>query len=234
MNNINTGVGLIYKSSPVISFYSLIDEDMSLIKYVIKEFRNKEVFDLEKISNMTYMQILSSIYKRKYKNPLYFLSKDEKYNDFLDECYEEFISLYEKDILNYAVSTEMMNVIIQFKKSGDIVPYILYYNDTQKDFIESIDRFRGINTVSLEYLSEKDSDIGNRKQLYTQFYFKYFDEIDPFKDLIGKTYYFSTCGLNLNDDNSDIKENDLIIDLIKRNNKINLFDMYRMDILGRY
>ena len=128
----------------------------------------------------------------------------------------------------------MVNVIIQFKKSGDIVPYILYYNDTQKDFIESIDRFRGINTVSLEYLSEKDSDIGDRKQLYTQFYFKYFDEIDPFKDLIGKTYYFSTCGLNLNDDNSDIKENDLIIDLIKRNNKINLFDMYRMDILGRY
>ena len=47
-----------------------------------------------------------------------------------------------------------------------------------------------------------------------------------------KTLYFSNAGLNLNDENNDITfKDDIIKNLIIQQNSINLFDMYRMDIL---
>ena len=33
---------------------------------------------------MTLIEIISELYKRKYDNPLYFLMRDEKYKNFLD------------------------------------------------------------------------------------------------------------------------------------------------------
>ena len=50
--------------------------------------------------------------------------------------------------------------------------------------------------------------------------------------LFEKTLYFSNAGLNLNDENNDITfKDDIIKNLIIQQNSINLFDMYRMDIL---
>lgn len=233
MSNNTNGIGLIYKSNPVISFYSIIDEDMSLIKYVISEFRNNEVFDLDRISKEKYLEILSSIYLRKYKNPLYYLARDEKYYQFLDECYKEFLELKEKDILKYAVSSEMMNVLIQFKNSGDIVPHILYYNNIQKEFIESIPELKNIDLINSEDLFQIN-EYGTQAQMYTQYYFKYIEEVNPFVELHDKTFYFSSCGTNINDTEDDLRDEELINNILKRNNKINMFDMYRMDIIKKY
>ena len=46
-----------------------------------------------------------------------------------------------------------------------------------------------------------------------------------------KTIYFSTSMYNFNEEKDDLKDSDLILDLIKSFNQINIFDMYRKDII---
>lgn len=223
------GLGLSNKSNPLISIYNIIDLDMALIKYIITSFRNQQVFDLDKIKDMTYFDILGELYRRKYKNPLYFLKKSDEYDGFLDQCYQEFQVDHESEILNRAVYTEFYNVLLDFEASGDIIPNILYYTEKQLEFLNSIEEFSSINKVSINDIINSETS----RDKFTQFYFKYLDEIRPFM-LEGKTYYFSTCGLNLNDENNDLRDQDLIKDIIDINSKINLFDLYQMDIIGRY
>lgn len=226
-SNVN-GLDFFDVSSPLISFHSIIDEDMSLIKYILKDFRNPSIFDLDRAKNMTYTDIVGELYRRKYENPLYIFAKDGKH-DFLDECYREFIDTKEEDILFNGVTTEMFKVVKNFKVSGYINPVILYYTQAQEKVLE--EELNDIKRVSIDELN----DGGNkRKNVYGQFYFKRLEEVKPFEDLNKKTFYFSSFGLNLNDTNDDLKDNDLILRMIKGENKINIFDMYRMDIIGRY
>ena len=227
-NNIaKSVVGGFVKSTPLISFHTIIDEDVSLILHIIKEYRNKDVFDLDKVQNMTLIEIISELYKRKYNNPLYFLMKDEKYKKFLDECYNEFINEKESDFLNDSISTEIINLVQSFNKSGDINPYILYYTDAQLKVLESMNELSGIPKISINDINSKSIDI------YSQIFFKSVDEVVPHMGyLFEKTLYFSNAGLNLNDENNDITfKDDIIKNLIIQQNSINLFDMYRMDIL---
>ena len=76
------------KFTPLISFYTLIDRDMGLIKNILINYRNEEIFNLKQ--DKKYFEILGEVYKRKESNPLYYLLKvDNKENrSFLDECYE--------------------------------------------------------------------------------------------------------------------------------------------------
>ena len=213
-------------TTPAISFYSIIDIDMSLIKYIILHLRNENVFDLDKVKQMTYFDILEELYYRKYNNPLYFLMKNEKDKDFLDKCYEEFKS-NEDEILSCAVITEMSNLIVEFKKSAEIRPSIFYYTEKQKELLESIEEFDDINIISID-------DVISKKNSYGQFFFKSIDEIEPFKDLTYKTFYFSSCGLNLNNNNDDISiDINELKELIYNKNHISLFDMYIKDVFTR-
>ena len=52
--------------------------------------------------------------------------------------------------------------------------------------------------------------------------------------LTGKTFYFSTSGLNLNEENNDIKDHEVIREFVYNGDMVSVFDMYRMDIIGRY
>lgn len=224
------GLGLSNKSNPLISFHTIIDEDMSLVKYILIEFRNPTIFDLEKVKSMSYLEILGELYRRKYKNPLYFLMKDNKDKDFLDQCYAEFLSEHEKDILNYNVSTEIFNLVMEFKSSGDINPNILYYTKEQKELLDSFPEFDSIPKISIDDIKSRSIS----RDSFTQFYFKTLDEYKLFSKLDNKTYYFSTMGLNLTEKNDDIFDNDLVLEIINSRSTINLFDIYQMDYIGRY
>ena len=39
---------------PLISFYSIIDEDISVLKYAILEYNKYKYFDISKISNLNF------------------------------------------------------------------------------------------------------------------------------------------------------------------------------------
>jgi hypothetical protein len=218
---------------PLISFYSIIDEDISVLKYVILKYNKYKYFDISKISSINFYQLLGEVYNRDFINPLYIIKNDNIANceNTLDNIYDELINDKEADILNHSTHTEIYRLIIEFKKSSNIVPSILYYTKAQKDLLESIKEFKGISLVNINELSTK---INN----FSQFYFKTVDElmrvIERYK-LIDRTFYVSTFRLNLNEDKSDINmDNDIIMDLIKNKNRITLYDIYRMNIIGGY
>lgn len=219
------------KFTPLISFYSIIDRDMGLIKDILINYRNENVFDLKK--DKKYFEILAEIYKRKEDNPLYCLLKvdNESSRIFVDECYEEFITEKEEEILSYSVTTDMYNLMREFINSSEIIPTILYYTQYQKNILDNDPLLSKIKTVGIRELRRHE----NKRNEYDQFYFRYITEADIFLNLSNKTFYFSTSGVNLNDDNDDIKlSNEEVFDIYKRGNKINLFDIYRTDIIGGY
>lgn len=215
------------KTNPIISFYSIIDEDLSLLYYISEKYGTNNIFDTDILYSNQAMSFIGTLYNRKNKNPLYLIMKDEKYKDLLDRCYIEFIQEHESDILEYAISTEMVNLITEFKKSGEVIPTILYYNDYQLKALNEIKEFEKIDKICFE-------DLLKRVNHYSQFYFKLVEEIEPFKDkFYDTTVYVSSCGLNLTENNDDINiDNDLVIEFLKRNVRISIFDMYRMDMIG--
>ena len=60
MTNLLNRAGVI-NSSPLISFDTFIDEDLSLIAYIITDIRNEKVFNLDKVSNMSIEDIIKEI-----------------------------------------------------------------------------------------------------------------------------------------------------------------------------
>ena len=215
------------KSIPLISFHTIIDEDLACLKYAILDIGINPSFNLDSIKSKTFYNIVHDLYMRKYKNPLYYIKSDNANIELLDRVYEELLTDVEDKVLKHAVTTEMFNVLLDFKQSSDIIPSILYYTEKQKALLESINSLKGITLVSIEEAKTQPNQ-------WSQIYFKYITELDPFEKLEDKTFYFSSCGLNLIEDNSDIDiERNRLLDIIKNRNKISLYDMYRTDIIGR-
>lgn len=219
------------KFTPLISFYTIVDRDMGLIKDILINYRNENVFDLKK--DKKYFEILAEVYKRKEENPLYCLLKIDNVESraFVDECYEEFITEREAEILSYAVTTDIYHLVRQFINSSEIIPTILYYTQAQKEVIDKDPLLSKIKSISIEELTNHPE----LKEQFEQFYFKYLEEAEMFWELKNRTFYFSTTARNLNDNNDDINiSNEEVFEIYKKGNKINLFDIYRMDIIGGY
>lgn len=221
--------GLSEKFTPLISFRSIVDEDMGLIKNIIINYRDDRFFNLD--INKSYFSILGDLYKRKYINPLYYLMKDEKDKEFLDQCYSEFMTEKEDEVLQYAITSDIYNLVRDYNNSGEIIPTILYYSQAQKKVIDNDALLSKIRSISIEELANSNS----KRNSFGQFYFRTVEELDPFADLKHKTFYFSTIGTNLNETNDDIKfDNEFVMKIYTNGSKINLFDMYRTDIIGGY
>ena len=226
-NNINSTISGT-AAVPLISFNTIIDEDIACIKYSILEIGKNPSFNFEKLKSKKYTEMVADIYHRKYRNPLYYITSKNANKDLIDRVYNELITINESDVLKHAVATDMCGLVEDFKKSSEIIPTILYYTEPQSKLIKSIKSIANIDTISIQ-------DAKRDPNRWSQFYFKYIDEIEPFKNLGNRTFYFSTIGVNLNEDNSDIIMNkDDILFLIKKRNKITLFDIYRTDIIGSY
>ena len=232
MPGIGTGLGIIQKSSPLISFGTIVDLDYSMLKYCMIVAPNSPYIDFEILKTHNKYWLIGETYRRKEENPLYLLLYPEMKNDpevikFLNELYE--LLLYSKtyDILKDGTTTEMLNVVNEFRKSGDIIPTILCYNETQERILKENTSTQNLKTILL------DEAIQNRNR-YSQFYFEYLSEFEPFLGLTGKTYYVSSKGMNLNENNDDLKSNDIVDQILKSKSVINIFDLYRFELIGNY
>ena len=221
INNIS-GAGVI-NSSPLISIDAIVDEDLSLILYVLSKIRNETVFDFSKVEGLELNSLIKLLYTRRYKNPLYLLMRDESNKEFLDECYKEFKSTGEY-LVDNAVGTDFYNVVEKFKEAGDIRVTILYHNDGEKYVIDNDPLLSSFETVT-----------NNRNmQHYSQLYFRYVDDAKNFIDKMTKrTFYFSSSVLNLNEDCDDFKDSDIIEHLVDFRNDISIFDMYVESVIGK-
>ena len=121
---------------------------------------------------------------------------------------------------------------------------IIEYLDAHNESIDKTNKSISFKILEIDqrYAAKYEEYMGSFEQLwndsksidiYSQIFFKFVDEVVPHMGyLFEKTLYFSNTGLNLNDENNDITfKDDIIKSLIIQQNSINLFDMYRMDIL---
>ena len=225
-NGVFDNRGGVFKATPLIDFDVIIDEDLSLLAYVIGNIRNPEIFDLDKVANMDKLELLSESYLRKYRNPLHIIMKDNKYKDFLDQCYSEFKE--NGEFLDYfAIETHFYNVLEEYKKSSEVNSTILYHNDKQKQIIDN-DEFLS------SLLCTRYEDIENI-EFYSQFYFRYIDDAEKFtiSRLNRRTFYFSTSGPNINENSDSIIESKILQKISDNVNQINLFDLYNHKITGK-
>lgn len=215
------------ESMPLISFHALVDEDVGVFKFILANYRESSAINIDLIKNKSPLQIIGSIYKRKFDNPLKIIMSEEKYSDLLDRCYQELISEHEADIIGHSVTTEFLNLVNKFNSLQEVTPTIMCYTQEQYEAILSIKALNGIKVVGVnEALSNLDK--------FTQVYFKFLFEYDLFREKLQNcTVYFSSIGLNFNEDNSDILiDNDEIRKMIKKNVNVAYFDLYQMKLLG--
>lgn len=220
-------IDLSSRSMPLVSFHTLVDEDVGVFKLILSNYGESSAINKDLISKMSALEVIGKIYKRKYDNPLNLIKSSEKYSDLLDRCYKELITEYEADVIEHSVITEFFNLVLKFNDIGEIIPTILCYTQEQCDAISEIKELQGIEVVGpKEALENIDK--------YTQFYFKYLFEYDIFKDDLRKcTVYFSSVGLNFDEDDLDILiDNEEIKNMIQKDIKVAFFDLYRMNILG--
>lgn len=210
------------KMSPLISFYSIVDTDIGLIRMIKDQYLNQSVFDID-FFKRNILNIIYDLYNRKEENPLLLFAND-KSNEKLNQYYIDFLNEKSKEILDLSYTTDMERLVNLFEDSSEIIPTILCYDKDQIDVLNDTDLYKNIDKVLLSELLEKD------KYRYTQYYFKTIDEAEPFLNAKAKTIYFSTCGRNLNEDYNDFRESDIIDTLVARNNQINLITLYQKDI----
>lgn len=211
-------------AAPLINFDCIIDEDISLIRHVIKDIKNYNVFDYDKlIDYKKTAKLIGEIYHAAYTNPLYFLMIDDSHKEFLDQCYSEFMSepYFLKD---YAVATDVYNMVELFINSGEIVTTIVYKNEQEKQLIEDDDILSKANKI---YIEDVNLDF------YSQIYLNRIEDASRYMDKTFKrTFYFSSRGSNLTEDKTELKESDILSNIGAYNN-LSVFDMYRQDVIGR-
>ena len=214
--------------NPLISFKAIIDIDMALIHYIILDYEDKDIFDIQKISDKSYLELLSEIYTRKYKNPLLYFLKSPDQVDRFNEIYQTLLSEREADILKHAVATEIYNLLLSFDNESDIHPSILYYTDAERDYLANETNLMSIQRLSLE-------EIKSNNLTFSQYYLNTVDEFNIFKNVLSTSFYISTAGINLNEKNEDVTIDTETMKMVAYNESmLNLYNIYRTDLIGGY
>ena len=209
------------------SIRTLVDTDMGLLNYVFDEYRNEDIFDLNVLD---YKELVNMVYYRQFENPLYIIMRHperEEDLDFLDECYMEFASTKCKEILRHSLATNIVTLIQLFKEESSIIPYVMCYTEDEYRLAKAMIELKDIEILSVAEVLAKGTEF------FSQFYFKYIEETTLFLNCVSKTFYISSCGLNMNADKTDIKDFKFLPLIVKANNQINVFDMYREEDIGK-
>ena len=230
--------GFKIKCAPLISFYTIVDVDLGVCNLALSEYNNKGIFDISDISD-DYYKMIDRIYHREQANPLksiikneYFdnLKKDEnswvEFSKFLDECYLDFLTGKEKEVLDLGVITDVAALCKIYHTSTDIRPTILCYSDLQVSTIKEIRALNGIPIVLIDEIKDADS--------YSQLFLYSIEEAERFAHWKNKTFYFANTTRNMKIlDNRNTITNDIVETILSNENMISVFDMYKSEIFKK-
>lgn len=222
----NSPIAPYVKPTPIFSFYSIVDIDAGLLRYVMDNYYDRKIFDFEAIKTAPLVRMISFLYFRPCENLLSLFIKDEKYKDFIDECYYEFLETKEDEIIDYSVKTEVSRLIAEFRKSSAINPAILYYTDKQLEVLNNIEILKDIPKYHYDKV-----DLNKFEQFYFRHCEEYYDH-DKYHDLKYKTFYFSSDMMNLHELQGDF-DYEYVEDSFVNENQLNLYDIYRYDVINK-
>lgn len=215
MNKLINNSGAVITMAPLISFHTLVDSDVGLIRLIQKEYLDPSVFDVS-FFDRPLDDIVMDLYNRNTANPLCLFSKENR--EVLDDYHTQFFKNRGKAILELSIITNVMDMISYFNSSNEIKATILYYSDLQKDILDSIPELDNNDKVCIDPINVLQ---------YPQYFFKYIQEADFFaSDVTGKTFYISTFGPNLNEERNDIRDCETISKISENNNALSIFNLY--------
>ena len=228
MEGLNNKGGVISSTlmTPLISFRCIIDLDIGILSYVIENYPDNAYFNFDKLKTLDTIGLIKMLYNREQINQLSIIVSNIKY-----DTYKELIEEKEEDIIQRSLSTEIYNLIQQFKSSGDIKPSILYYTKEELNYIHSDDILNSFPCIDVNDVTEEIF------LHYMQFWFKDVEETHKFIKFglkhPARSYYIADIAYNIKDDNPDSVQNDEIITrALFKGNAINTYSMYRKDIIG--
>ena len=222
MDSVLGGNTAYVKPTPSFSFHTIVDEDVSLISYIIMNYYDTSIFDFSEVLDLDFGKVISFIYFRTVDNPLRLFTKEGVDEVFVDECYEEFLRDKEAEILENGITTEIPTLIRLFKDSAGISPSIFYYNDIQLQTLESIELLKDIEKI-------RYTDVSNR--LHSQIYIRDYKEAEYFKHMTNKTFYMCSSKRNT-DALEDIQNTPEILQIAMGRNQISIYDLYNRDIVN--
>lgn len=209
--------GLSYlRPTPTFSFHSIVDEDISLLSYVIANYYDTSVFDFSSILNTDFFTALKYVYNREMINPLRLFMVEGADEKFVDECYEELISTREEEVLEYGIITKIPTLIRMFKDSGGMNPSIFYYNDIQREALEDIEELEDIQKIEFNKVLESE---------HKQIFINYYTEAEKLTSLRAKTIYMSTKRFNVIA-LQNFQNNPYLTELVGQFNKFSIYDLY--------
>ena len=224
------------KCRPLISFYTIVDCDLGVCNLALSQYNKSGIFDVSDVGD-DLTKLIDKIYHRETENPLVAIinknsnysykngKSENKFLEFLDECYSDFRRSKCKEIYDLGVITDIANLCAVYKSSAEVKPTILCYDDFQLETIREINALDGIPVVHFE--SIKDSDP------YSQLFLRSIEEAKAFANFRAKTFYFAASTLNINVLNDNYYDNEIINLILSNENKISIFDMYNSNIFRK-
>lgn len=213
--------------TPLISFSSIYDLDIGLIRLIGKEYLDESIFDV-KFFNRPMISIIKDSYYRTEFNPLTMFAKTNDM-ELLDDYYNQFMEKRKADIIELCVKTEIENLIQLFIDSKEIYTTI-FYNDKYE--LAELNANHNLDKCKKVYI--KGLNANNLRQ-FSQFYVKDIRELTPISRVDGsKTYYISSFRPNFNSETMELKMDEDINCIIHKgvNHCISIFDMYNENILN--
>lgn len=209
--------------SPLIPFNLIIDTDFGLLCLIKQRYLDESVFDEKFFKNKSVRNLVSEIYSRKEKNPLYLFIKDE-YKDSADKFYNQFMEREYDSILNLSATTEFYRLARMFSNEPEIKVTIVC--NTQKEFDLLSSHKEGLGKCRLELKSDLDNV---KLGIINQYFFKCIDDYIEYKKwLKNKTVYFANYSFNVDELESGSEE---LLDIMS-NNRISIIDIYDRKKLG--
>lgn len=182
---------------PLITFDSIIDTDVGLIILIAKKYRNPNIFNLELLDSMTVKDLAGVLYARPIENPISICTNVALPE--IDELYQDFMDNYYQDVLEYSITTELINTIEIWEKYGGIHTTILCKTQSEIDLLDQYYELKKCDKILLE--NAKKANILNT---FPQYYFKHTED-DYIREvsntpLVAKTIYIPRYQFNFDID----------------------------------
>lgn len=199
----------------LVEFDLLIDKDFGLIQLIKDQYSNNDFID-DIILKMKDKVLIWELINRKDKNPLSIVLKKE-YKDSMDNLYREFIESEYKSILDFSISTSLLDLMITYLNANICSITVICKNKLEEQII---------NKYKLKTIICDDFSKLNIEE-FDSIYIKDYSKVTQFKNLKAKNIFIANYKFNLeNDEYTPINDVSIFVSDI---NIVSVIDVYNSD-----
>lgn len=185
--NLNPNIQIVHN---LFEFESVVDVDLSIIMYIIKNMNDNNKFINEDFIRFTpsLNGIQNRLLFRTTNNPLSIIIKKE-YHDSINDIYNELMANHKQEIINNAIPTSIMNFYITGTNiSGVVNNYINCKDEIEKQYIHKY--------THTAQIKNNENDM----KKYNTIYVKSVNSLFNYKNLVHKKIFIFNARFNMMND----------------------------------